>query len=169
MIHILVSVLAYGRRIHSTCITSKIAYYLVADWNRTMVIDGIFEFVFISWCDVDWTSNDFNTWLRVYIKVAFSIFSSVGIVSFSSYSTSIFKILKGMRRKSTSASMIVIISSTIYKLLFTEVSELTILYQEVGFNCTNGWESPTGSTRSLILHWSHTSSISPIPVSRSCC
>ena len=68
-----------------------------------------------------------------------------------------------MRWKTTSTTIVVKGSSAINKLLFTDISKFSSFNLEMSFNCSNSWESPATSTFTLVLYWSNTIKISPVP------
>jgi len=75
-------------------------------------------------------------------------------------------VLKGVGRKSTTATVVVKITSAINELLFTQVSELVVLNLIVGLYTTNGRESPATTALTLVLDGCNSTNCSPVPMLR---
>jgi len=166
MIYLISSVVAYCRSINSSFVVSKPIYNLVSNWNWAMFKDSNEQFIFITLGDIDWSTWNTN-WVGGWFYSTGMVDSEIGVALFLCKSTSWENILKCMWWESTTATMVIKITSTINQLLFTQVSVLSIFNQIVSFYTTNSRESPTTATFSLVFDWADTIVISPVPVGRS--
>jgi len=62
--------------------------------------------------------------------------------------------------------VVVEVLSTVNQLLLRQISKLLVFDLVVSFNSTNSREGPAAATTSLILDWSNSSNVSPVPMVR---
>ena len=126
------------------------------NWDGASVVKSLSKFSLITLGDVvaavpDIGDGDFRS---VNTRKGQSLIRISGI---SFKAANVFNILEGMGRKSSVASVVVEISSTVNKLLFRE-SQVSSLSENVpvGLHGTDSGESPARSAWSLVLNgWDH--------------
>jgi len=165
MIYLISSVVAYCWSINSSFVVSKSIYNLISNWNWAMFKDSNEQFIFITLSDIYWSTWNTN-WVSGWFYSTVVCDSEIRVALFLCESTSWENILKCMWWKSTTATMVIKITSTINQLLFTQVSVLPIFNQIMSFYTTNSRKSPTTATFGLIFDWAYTIIISPVPVGR---
>ena len=100
---------------------------MITDRHWAMLKDSMKKFNLITCSNIYRSTYNLNCCHGFFFEVAVSVSSSVGIVLFSSNATIISKVFKSVRRKTSTTAMIVIVTSAVYQLLFTQVLELVIL------------------------------------------
>ena len=102
-----------------------------------MFENGVQEFSFIVRSNINRSILNSDTSHLLQIKDTFAIFSFVRIVLFSCNSSNISEVLESLRGESSITSVVVKIASTVYELLFTQVSELVVLNLVVRLHTSN--------------------------------
>jgi hypothetical protein len=74
--------------------------------------------------------------------------------------------LEGVRWETPTASIVVIVTSTVYELLFRKISEGSVLNKIVRFDCCNSGEGPAAAATGLVFDWGYSIDVPPVPVSR---
>lgn len=161
MVNILSSIFAASSCIDSSFVISEAINNFKGNWYWAVLIYSNFQIIFTFW-NIDSTSNNAN-YLCTSLNWTVLIFSHVWVILFLSNTASILNVFESVWRKTTFAAIVIKGSSAIYKLLFTNISELTIFHHIVRFKSSNSWECPTATTACLILNWSDNTLISPIP------
>ena len=118
-------------------------------------------------CKSGYGVGDCNTWWGVEnqsdVGVACSINSCVGISSFSSDTTIGNNVCNCRRWHTTAATVIVVSSWAVNKLLFRERNDWDFVENHIGtLEKTNSWESPAWTTLTLVFHRGENVLISPV-------
>lgn len=165
MVHILSGGSAIIRGEHTWSVVSEVRIDLVSKWDWSNVSKSVLEFFFVSWSDVNCTS-DSDEVLFVIVS-AVLIFSLIRIAPFS-FNTSIMSdVLKSLRWETSTAPKVVKVTSTVDQLLLRELLRFGVWVSDliVRFKGSNSGESPAWSALSLILDVSDNSLVSPVNLS----
>lgn len=112
MIDVSRTIFACVRGINSTCVGTEPINDLECNRDRTVCVNGLFQFVLVSFSDIDWSSLDSKR-ESAWFDCTVSIHGIIRICSFSADSSGIRDILKGMGWKTTVASVVIEVTGAI--------------------------------------------------------
>lgn len=141
MVYRVSGIVADGWVVDSSSVIAESSNDLETYWYWSFLEKSIPQLAFISSCNIDWATLYSNPGVDVIWVAPLWHVCNIRVILLASDASSVFDIFKSVRRKSTMASMIVECTGAINKLLFTEVSELTIGKHVVGFETPNSRRS----------------------------
>lgn len=164
VIDVLSGCAAVSDLVNSSLVVLEARDDLEGNRNGTSVVEPLSQLNLITFGDVVGSeSNVSNSDLRSVN--ALSVLSSVGVGHVGLNSSGVPDVLKGVRRKSSVASVIVEITGAVDELLLRE-GDVSSLSEDVpvGLHGSNGGEGPARSARSLIFDGGDDTEVRPLVV-----